>query len=301
MPVTMTRFSVALLAIAVAAACSTTPPPLPPDVEAVPPGGYVTEGMFGPIAVTEEEGTRLRSLVFVEEDGAGDIQSELDVTRPGDLLVEYCQAMFVGHLFTRPERVLIVGLGGGAMFRFLQEQRRAVDVTAVEIDPTVVRLAERFFGVVPDRRHHIVTADALVYLAETDDQWDVIFMDAFLHPGELTDAEGAPRSLSTVAFLRSLHPRLAPGGVVVFNLVGVDGDYSAQMSEIQRAFAATWSFDVPAHENRVVVASPERRSVTRDQLIEWASAWDERHAANFSLRQIVADWFVETEDSGPAK
>ena len=114
--------------------------------------------------------------------------------------------------------MLIVGLGGGAMVRFLTHHDPQVQIDAVEIDPAVVRLADQYFDVRSGGNVRVHTADAVAFMESTTDRYDLILMDAFLRPSSDTDATGVPTGLKTLAFLGRLKQALAPGGVVAFNV-----------------------------------------------------------------------------------
>src|SRR5258708_29419608 len=56
--------------------------------------------------------------------------------------------LFRSHL----RRVLIIGLGGGTVGRYLQAQDPAIEIEYIDIDPAVVDIAKRFFFFQPDRK-----------------------------------------------------------------------------------------------------------------------------------------------------
>ncbi|KAI8612810.1 S-adenosyl-L-methionine-dependent methyltransferase [Chytriomyces sp. MP71] len=77
---------------------------------------------------------------------------DLDHPPPGSHLESWytCAMVCAGYLATRKAgrgKCLIVGLGGGAMASFMGRYWPGVSVEAVEIDPRVVKVAERWFGV----------------------------------------------------------------------------------------------------------------------------------------------------------
>lgn len=170
-----------------------------------------------------QEGT-VRTLWFVNDDGREVKETQIDLSRPHALLIPYTRAMFVSHLLrpSAPRRCLLVGLGGGAMVHFLARHFPQTELDAVEIDPVVVEIAAEWFGTRPGPRTRIHTADGFVYLAEAKAEgrrWDAIYMDAYLKPAEDTDSRGLQLRLKTERFFTDLGGLLAPGGVVVFNIL----------------------------------------------------------------------------------
>lgn len=197
----------------------------------------------------------VRSLTFVRDNGQESVQSRVSLTAPGTLLSPYAHAMFASYLYQpEPQRVLIVGLGGGAMVRFLSVHAPQVHIDAVEIDPVVVRLADEFFGVRSAANIRVHTADAVAFVESVVERYDLILMDAFLRPSGDTDTTGVPTRLKTLAFLGRLKQALAPGGVVAFNLnehARVDDDIAA----VTTAFGHAVVYRCPPASNKVVIAT----------------------------------------------
>lgn len=197
----------------------------------------------------------IRALTFVRDNGQEAVQSRVDLAAPGTLLSPYAHGMFASYLYQpQPRRVLIVGLGGGAMVRFLTHHEPQVQIDAVEIDPVVVRLADQFFGVRSGGNVHVHTADAMAFVDSTTERYDLILMDAFLRPSDDTDTTGVPTRLKTVAFLGRLKQTLAPGGVVAFNLNEhdrMDDDIAA----VTAAFGHAVIYRCPPASNQVMIAT----------------------------------------------
>ena len=170
----------------------------------------------------------VRALTFVRDDGQEVVQSRISLTAPHTLVSPYARTMFASYLYhPQPRRVLIVGLGGGAMVRFLTHHEPQAHIDAVEIDPAVVRLADEYFGVRSGGNVRVHTADAVTFVESTADRYDLILMDAFLRPSSDTDTTGVPTRLKTLAFLGRLKRALTPGGGA-FNVHGRIGVLDAR-------------------------------------------------------------------------
>ncbi|KAK0427860.1 hypothetical protein QR680_010458 [Steinernema hermaphroditum] len=81
----------------------------------------------------------------------------------------------------RPGHVLHIGLGGGSLDMFLHSQQPQLRITVVELDPTMVELAKKWFGAVDDERRRTVIgdgADFVVKAAREGTKFDVIALDA---------------------------------------------------------------------------------------------------------------------------
>ncbi|GAB2771197.1 methyltransferase domain-containing protein [Hymenobacter latericoloratus] len=129
--------------------------------------------------------------------------------------------MRYGLLFTEPATagaILVLGLGGGSVVQVLrQEYQAAGPITAVELDPVVIRVAAEEFGIRPDDTLRIVCADAFGWVAMAPAaSFGLVVVDLFIDLA-------LPAGLYTAAFWQQLWRLLRPGGYVVFNtLLGTE-------------------------------------------------------------------------------
>ena len=138
------------------------------------------------------------------------------------------QALPLAH---RPggRRALVAGLGPGLVPKWLHEQGIATE--AVEIDPAVLELARRHFGLpaaVP-----VALEDARLFFGSARLQYDYVILDVF-------NGDTTPYHLLTREALSALKLRLAPGGVVAVNLVASADGASARavLGTLERVFGA---------------------------------------------------------------
>ena len=143
----------------------------------------------------------------------------IDPARRREPLAYYHRQGPFGQLFTwrradpRPLRVGLVGLGAGTLLAYAQPG----DVwTAYEIDPVVDRLARdtRYFTYIADApvRLRTVLGDGRLSLAaDSSARYDVLVLDAY-------SSDAIPVHLLTREAIALYVRRLAPGGVMVFNL-----------------------------------------------------------------------------------
>jgi len=229
----------------------------------------------------------VRSLWFVRDSGEEVIESIVDLDKPHELLVDYTRFMFLSYLFRpRQEKVLIVGLGGGAMIHFINHYDAKLKTDVVEIDPTIVKFADKYFGVRTGGNVNVVTTDGFEYLKKTESRYDVIYMDAFLKPSGDTDETGVPLRLKTIRFYKEVQKKLVPDGMVVFNINPhsmIDDD----VKNIRDAFPQTYVFQLPNSEGLVVVGSLSERRVELPALLTRAAELDRRFKASFSFQDMV--------------
>ena len=187
-----------------------------------------------------------------------------------------------------PKRVLLVGLGAGAMVRFLERYEPGVQVEAVDVDPVVLEVAAEFFDTRSSRQVTLSAADGRQYLRDATVLYDVIYLDAFLKPSGATDDTGIRLDLKSAEFYREMQDKLTDGGAVVFNL-HLESGLEQALEPIREAFASVHLFVVPRSRNYVVVATKGESCADVDSLRETAAAVDPRFGNEFSVAEFISD------------
>ena len=221
---------------------------------------YVGKGLFGDIIVYDNA-QGFRTLEF--ERGGGR-QSVVKLGDPAHLEHEYTRIAMIGLALARhpPERILVVGLGGGVMPRFLHHAYPDSRIDVVEIDPSVLQVAESYFGLRLDARLHVHVGDGRAFIERAKQaSYDLIFLDAF-------GGTVVPSHLATVEFLGAVRAALRSDGVVVSNLWGpnVNPRYHDMLSTQRAAFEALQIVYAPHDVNVVVFGLPRVESITRADL-----------------------------------
>lgn len=107
--------------------------------------------------------------------------------------------------------VLMLGLGGGEMIHVLRKTKPSAQVTAVEVDDRVIKMALRYF---PQnvKDVDIVEMDAARYMSrKCPARFDVIIVDVF-------EAENLPEHFTSAAFFSDVERCLLPRGMVIMNV-----------------------------------------------------------------------------------
>ncbi|MFP5382440.1 MAG: spermidine synthase [Gammaproteobacteria bacterium] len=153
-------------------------------------------------------------------------------------------------------RVLVLGVGGGAVIHQLLRLFPAVQVTAVELNPVHVSVARRFFGL-GDPRLHIVCENAVTWLALYDGEpFDLVIDDLF------GDRDGQPcRAVdANTDWFDLLAMPLSPGGVLAMNFATQREVRASAWGHgeraVRRRFPGALSLATPGCENRVAVFLP---------------------------------------------
>ena len=134
-----------------------------------------------------------------------------------DLATQKSTSMFtymlhgLAHAYTTNiSDVLCIGLGVGVVP--MQFAREGVKVDVVEINPAVVPLAAKYFGL-ERAKLNLTIGDGRFFLNQCRKQYDAVVLDAFL-------GESSPSHLMTREAFTEIRRVLKPGGTLVINSFG---------------------------------------------------------------------------------
>ncbi len=244
---------------------------------------------FNEIFVVDEPGG-LRELRF-ELYGAR--QSVIKLDDPDHLELGYLKAILTALvLVDRPQRVLVVGLGGGTLPMYIHRHWPRCRIDCVEIDPEVVRVAKEYFGFKEDELLRAHVGDGREFVEKVREPYDLIFLDAY-------GADSIPFHLATVEFLQAARKATTPDGLVVGNVWSRDSNrlYDRMVRTYQEVFPELYRVDVPAAGNRILLAPLAEQRWTAVEVARQSALLNKRLELRFSLPEIVLRNFVR---EGPA-
>lgn len=123
------------------------------------------------------------------------------------------------------ESALILGMGAGSVIQSLREKYEYSNkITAVELDPVVIQIAKDEFEVTPDEQLKIYCEDAICFVAQTKQIFDLIILDVFVD-------KDVPSGIYEENFWLDLALCTAENGKILFN-AGVE----SLKEETQQAF-----------------------------------------------------------------
>lgn len=194
-----------------------------------------------------------KSMVFTDLD----IQSRMSLARPHELQFEYTRLMMAALLFNpRPQKVLMVGLGGGSLVKFCYKHLACEHITAVEINPHVIALRKTFLIPDDDARLSVVHMDAADFVAHSPQEFDLIFIDGFDH-------QGLPEQLCSAKFYSDCLTLLTSDGLIVANLPRYSAYLQIYLDRIESVFeAAPVVVQAPGTTNSVVFATKHPELLT---------------------------------------
>ena len=120
-------------------------------------------------------------------------------SEPKKLVFNYTKLLMTSLLFNpQPERILIIGLGGGTMSNTLAELYPNSHIDNIEIDPAVVKVARNYFSFYENDKIKTYTQDGRIFVKRAllkKQTYDWIILDAF-------NGDYIPEHLMTVEFLQ---------------------------------------------------------------------------------------------------
>lgn len=174
-------------------------------------------------------------------------------------------ALLTGHLFdyfllapyfaawppARPQpRLALIGLAGGTVARQYTAVYGAVPIDGVEIDPAIIDVAQRYFGLQqPNLR--AVAQDGRYFLAHSPRCYDVVAVDAYRPPY-------IPFHLTTREFFLEVRTHLTADGVLAINVGHTGDDWSlseALADTVHSVFPSVYLLDSPEDYNHLLVAT----------------------------------------------
>lgn len=182
--------------------------------------------MTFPIQISEQSGVR---YLHFNSDW---IQGAMRVARPWQLELEYTREMMTSLLLRPelPQRVLLIGLGAASLLKFLYRHFPTMQLTVVEIEPAVLHAARQFFKLPEDpARIRLVIADAVDYILQPGESFDLILLDGF-------NEDGRPGMLDTLPFYQACRARLSMQGILAVNLLSHNRGFKSSVERVLQAF-----------------------------------------------------------------
>ncbi len=162
-----------------------------------------------------------------------------------------------------PGDLLLVGLGAGSYVKMCAKDGWKID--AVEIDPEVVNVAQKYFGLQPSEAT-VFCEDGRQYLRRCNKQYDVITLDAF-------GSGLIPFHLMTTEYFGLVKQHLKDSGFVIINVISLiqnDPLLAPLTATLKTQFANVWAMpDFAASTyttNTVIVVSDFELKLPQKQM-----------------------------------
>lgn len=194
------------------------------------------------VEVSERSGVRYLHL------GSETIQSAMRVARPNDLELSYTRCMLAFLLFVPPPRqVVMIGLGGGSLAKFMHARMPDTRVTAVEIHPQVVAAARQFFEL-PEvsERLTVEIGDGAAFVQSVAGGADALLVDGY-------GTDGSAPELTTATFYEDCERALSDNGVLVANLFTGKPGLDSHLRLLEHAFPGRLLHLTDEHGGNLIV------------------------------------------------
>lgn len=189
---------------------------------------HETEDHLGIIRIFESRNRRTLTFNSAFE------QSCINLTAPHQLAHQYTRGMVLPTFFYRPEKVLLLGLGGGALVHFLHHFFPSAEMEVVELRAKIIEVAKSHLALPDHPAIRLILQDAHIFIRDAlPEHYDLLLTDLYL-------SEGMDMRQATLSFIRRCAGLLTPSGWLVCNLILPDGIKYELLQQLAEEFPALY-------------------------------------------------------------
>ena len=253
---------------------------VPAEAQVRRPGGEIIdskESLYNNIYILKRDG--LIIMTFGKNDRYW-FESAYDPTDELKLPYVYSHYMGLATAYAKNVRTITeIGFGGGRESWYLHKFMPDVALTSVELDPDVIAMAKKYFGIREDKNFSIVNRDGRLYLKDHPAKYDVLLIDAYRGPF-------VPFHLMTTEFYKLAKSRLNEGGVLAQNIEPNTMLFDAAIVTLKSVFDNVDLYT--ANRNIVAIAydGPQKRKA---DLKDAAKAMQAKYDFRYDLTDLVKD------------
>jgi spermidine synthase len=203
-------------------------------------------------------------------------ESTINTSNSMELPLSYNRTIMAALAYSPDsKKILMVGLGGGAITRYINTFMPSVDITNVELDRDVIKLANKYFGIKEGANFRIIESDGRIYLKQNmNTKYDIIILDAF-RGGYI------PFHLLTKEYFSLIKEHLNTNGCVVLNLHTNSELYDSTIVTLKDTFANIDSYI----DGITIVYDGQKRS--RDSLAANAKTIQDKYGFYYDMNKII--------------
>lgn len=142
------------------------------------------------------------------------------------------------------QSILILGVAGGSVIKTLSDEIKFKgNITGVEIDEKIIKIANDYFELNKIQNLKIIIEDAYRFVLKTENKYDLVVIDIF-------EDNKMPHFLYEKFFIEKIKFLLNISGVIVFNTMILNNDYQNNLY-YKKQFDSTLfkSISIPNLEN----------------------------------------------------
>lgn len=190
--------------------------------------------------------------------GSEALESAIDLRDPMQPIVAYTKSLYAGLFFQpKPQRVLMIGLGGAGFHRMFTVAYPEALLQTVELDPKVFELTQSRLAFKPTAKTPVALMDGRMFVKRDRQTWDWLILDAFR-------GGFVPPHLKTEEFYRECAARLADNGVFITNLHATSQLYYSDIKTLQAVFPQLVLFETAGRGNVIACAVKYRMPLIND-------------------------------------
>jgi len=148
-------------------------------------------------------------------------------------------------------KCLILGVGGGTLIQMIFKSFPQAEITGIEIDPQMINLGKKYFGLGEIPNLKIFLDDALEKIQDLEfREYDLILVDLYC-------GQEFPAEAESEIFLKTLEKILTPRGVVIFNRLNYNRKHQQKTSSFAQKLAKVFPAvkEIKTEFNRLFLAS----------------------------------------------
>lgn len=148
---------------------------------------------------------------------------------------------------------LVIGLGGGGLFTFIYHNIKELCMTAVEIDPKIVKVAKDYFGLVEDEnRLKIIVDDGLEFIKKKSvNSFQSISFDVDSKDQSL-GISCPPKQFLELEMFRSVENLLSMDGIFIINFVSRELEIRNEvLKTVKEVFKTVFTYKLEEDVNEI--------------------------------------------------
>lgn len=229
------------------------------------------------------------------------IESVINPKDELELPVVYTRSMTLATAYAAElGDMAMIGLGGGRTSWYLHKSIPDMKIAVAELDPAVVKIADKYFGVKTSPNFEVNAIDGRMFMTKTAAKFDIILVDAYRGPF-------VPFHLLTREFFTLAKTHLKPGGVVAQNVEPSTMLFDSAVATIASEFA---NLDFYKGEGNIVVIAYDGPRKDAAEIRRLATERQERYKFRYDITQLLdqkfsppIDWSKKalTDDFAPVE
>jgi len=179
------------------------------------------------------------------------IQSCMCIAEPAELILPYQQFMMMWQLLCSEKSshsTCLIGIGGGDIIRYLQKTFPTMEITAVDNEPQIAKIASKHFLIKPEQKKLTLQIESADQYVGKNHQHDLLLVDVVAN-------SVLPSFLSEIGFWKNCHASLNEHGMMVVNVIPESEAHFLNILEVLRSVFGhiPLCVDIPDHKNIVLL------------------------------------------------